>query len=250
MQTGSLLHKQMSERKITIKNTNENTFSVFRKSESIGTVELYENRFHAQHGYLRLRLTEYDGGIAAELFDLLSKEVGKPLQVMLPSDDTELTSFLKDGGFALKRRCFEVTAGREDLIETAPPMPSLAVCSRGDALYSECCALMYSYYKTTHEAISPLTAPPETFYSRLPDMALFIRLDGKIVHTVFTEENEIAFIASASAKELRPFCYAVVQRLFCGYERISFECDDCDAAAMTLRSLFRHNEASFDTYVR
>ncbi|MBR6007388.1 MAG: hypothetical protein IK064_07135 [Clostridia bacterium] len=238
--------------RITIKNIARQRFSVLREGEPVGTATLYDNPLHARHSYLRLALSEYDGTVAAELFDLLAKAAGKPLQAMLPSDDTELAAFLTAGGFILKRRCFETEAGREDLLPEALalPLPAISVCRTGETEYRECCMLLYDYYRAAHEAVSPLTADYRSFCEKLPETALFCAADGRIVHAAFIEANELAYIASAEPLNVRPFACAAAEYLFREHRRIFFECDDCDAAAMALRSLFRHDEESFDTYVR
>lgn len=243
----------MSEsNRITIKNTAGQNYSVLREGNPIGTGGLYDNPFHARHRYLRLELSEYDGSIAAELFDLLAQIAGKPLQVMLPSDDAELAAFLTAGGFVLKRRCFEAEAGMDDLMPDAHalPLPALSVCRAGETEYRECCMLLYNYYRATHEAVSPLTADFGTFCGSLPKTALFMRGDGKLLHTAFIEKNEIAYIASEAPDEAEPFALAAAEYLFREHRRIFFECDDCDPAAMQILGLFRHGLGSFDTYVR
>ena len=222
-----------------------------REGEPIGTAVLYDNPFHARHRNLKLSLSEYDCSAAAELFDLLAQAAGKPLKVMLGSEEADLAAFLKAGGFALKRRCFEAEVGPEDLLETPREVPALSVCTAGGAEYRECCRLLFSCYRVTHEAVSPLTADFDTFCERLPETALFIRReDGRLMHTAFVEGKEIAYIASETPDEAAPFALAAAEYLFSEHRRILFECDDCDPASMLLLDLFRHGEESFDTYVR
>lgn len=60
----------------------------------------------------------------------------------------------------------------------------------------------------------------------------------------FVEEEEIAYVWGAEPAALREFLQRLVCRLFRQYDALCFECDDCDWAAICLKSLFRDRNAS------
>ncbi len=235
---------------ITIELRDKNRYEVFSSGESIGFVSTRRNPFHARTCYLNLELTWYEPPCAEELFKLLRAELHRPLQVMLYSWEREKCSFLVAGGFQRKRRCYEMEVGRKDL--TVPIEGDLpkAETVRGETPYSDCCELLYESYAGTHEAVNPLTADRETFCRALPDKVLYAVEDGGIAHFAFADENEIAYVGTVRQSGFRSFACALLAEMFCRYDTVSFECDDCDPAAMELKSFFRtSNEDSYDTYI-
>lgn len=168
---------------------------------------------------------------------------------MLSSDNTEQANFLISGGFLCRRRCYEMKVTARNYAASGKTA-SLNVARQGQPEYTACCRLLYGSYQETHAAINPLSADFAVFCERLPAEALYGKSDGVIRHAAFVENNEIAYFASADMAGVVPFAEAVVTRLFTRYETIRFECDNCDAAAMALKSLFRSGvQNSWDTYV-
>ena len=73
---------------------------------------------------------------------------------------------------------------------------------------------------------------------------------GEIKSIAFVAENEIAYVCGADEKCFAAFASSLVCTMLEKYETIYFESDDCDWAAMLLRSLFKNQEeTSYDTYV-
>ncbi len=235
---------------VELRRDSENRFSVRIAGKAVGTLEVYTNEFHGQNQYVRLRLTEYDARLAAPLFARLQAAVGRPLQVMLPSGETEQAAFLMAGGFERKRRCYELEVTAAELVGAESAVP-LKTAQRAQPEYDRCCRLLFERYQQNHAAVNPLTADFAPFCAALPAKALYQETAGQIVHAAFVEGNEIAYLTGADETGVRPFAAAIVAALFAEHETICFECDDCDGAAMALKGLFRVGEQeTFDTYVR
>ncbi len=225
-------------------------FSVRIAGKAVGALEVYTNEFHGQNQYVRLRLTKYDVRWAAPLFARLQAVVGRPLQVMLSSGETEQAAFLMAGGFERKRRCYELEVAAAQLVDAESAVP-MKTAQRAQPEYDRCCRLLFERYQQNHAAVNPLTADFASFCAVLPAKAFYQETAGQIIHAAFVEGNEIAYLASADETGIRPFAAAVVATLFAECETICLECDDCDGAAMVLKGLFRVEEQeTFDTYVR
>ena len=63
------------------------------------------------------------------------------------------------------------------------------------------------------------------------------------------EDNEIAYVATKDDRLFKEFAAAVVSCILSEHQCVNFESDDCDSAAMILRSLFLHDDESYDTYI-
>lgn len=231
----------------------DHRYNVYRSGRDIGCITVSGNPYHNQHCYVRLGLDEYDPAIAAELFSLLRSEVGRPLQVMLYSWK-EKHDFLTAGGFARRRRCYELEVSPSDLAAPVQASVPLHTARKDSDLYDACCGLMYAYYSETHEAVSPLTASQDAFCSTLPGTVVCCMADGSPIHYAFVEPEEIGYeiacVGTTNPSAFSEFAQALVHVLFQTCGRLSMECDNCDPAAMTLKSLFRtSNENSYDTYV-
>lgn len=224
-------------------------FTVFCNEKSIGKIELYSNSFHKQNQYLRLQLSEYETAWAVPLFSHIQKTVKKPLQVMVLSTDAEQVKFLLAGGFVCKRKCYEIDVTAKELILRSEVTP-INAAEKGVPEYDMCCRLLFDYYKQTHAEINPLSADYIEFCECLPEKVLYQSCFGNTMHFAFVEENEIAYIGSTNVNSIQSFAESLVQMLFSDYERICFECDNSDAAAMRLKGLFKAEILeSFDTYI-
>lgn len=229
--------------------SNKDTVSAYADETFIGTIRLSENPYHKQNCYIELNLEYYDNAISAELFKKLAQMIQRPLQVMVNSDNPQITSFLTAGGFVLKRKCYEVEATKEDWIGTSVPAP-LCSAHEGNEVYDLCCKLMYERYTDTHKDINPWTAGLSDFRNQLPSDVCYEADGDAIVNLAFVEENEIAYVYSADSARFSGFAVALVDNLFAEHGTVSFECDDCDWVAMRLREMFTNQEeTSFDTYV-
>ncbi len=237
-----------SDTMLALEKISSNTLNVVYRGVSIGKIEMYRNAFHEHHQYLHLHIPEYNLLPASRLFSSLRAYAGKPLQVMLSSKDVEQADFLLSGGFRCQRKCLEIEASIDDLkvpINTVP----LNITSIGNSAYSTCSRLMFNYYKNSHEKICPLTVDYETFCSVLPKDVIYQKIDGVIMNVAFVDDNEIAYIGSIDVNSVKAFAHGVVSILLSKYETITFECDDCDIAAIALRQLFSTPTGeTFDTY--
>lgn len=228
-------------------------YNVYRSGQDIGCITVSGNPYHSHHCYLNLGLDQYDPKIATELFSLLRKELGQPLQVMLCSTQ-EMYNFLVAGGFERRRRCYEAEVSSSDLVVPVYPSVNLHTIQKGSALYASCCELLYAYYSATHEVVSPLTVPLDVFGSGLPETVVCSMADGKPIHYAFVEPGEvgyeIAYVGTAAPSAFHSFEQSLVWMLFRKCDSITMECDDTDPAAMEMKSLFRTADAgSYDTYI-
>lgn len=238
---------------ISIVRQGDHRYNVYRSGQDIGCVTVSNNPYHNQHCYLNLDLDQYDPAIARELFSLLRKELGQPLQVMLYFKQ-KMHVFLTAGGFDRKRRCYELEVSSSDLVATLRPSVELHTIQKGTTLYATCCELLYTYYSATHEAVSPLTVPLDVFCTDLPETVLCHLADGKPIHYAFVEPDEvgyeIAYVGTTILSDFHNFAQSLVWTLFQKCNFLTMECDNTDLAAMALKSLFRISDAeSYDTYI-
>ena len=231
----------------------DHRYNIYRSGQDIGCIALSGNVYHNQHCYLNLNLSQYDPAIAGELFSLLRKELRKPLQVMLYTSQ-EMYDFLIAGGFRRKRRCYEIEVTASDLAISLCPTVKLHTERKGSPLFDRCCQLLYGYYRTTHESVSPLTASQELFCSTLPETVLCTTADKKPIHCAFIDSGEVGYeffyVATEDLSSFLDFAQSIVFELFQKRHTITAECDDTDPAAMQLMNLFDISvDVSYDTYI-
>lgn len=235
--------------KMILKEKSTNVYTVLHKGVNIGTVVLSRNPYHKTNCYVKLDLNYFDSQMSKELFSKLKEIVHCPLQVMAESDDIPLTVFLTAGGCICKRKCYEVEAGLSDYIgsiKNTPPCRTIA----GESEYEQACRQMFEHYVATHETINPWTSDYETFRKELPDTVLYAERSSEITACAFVEDNEVAYIGGKDNGHFKEFAQRLVTFILSQYETVCFESDDCDWAAMLLRSLFKNlSESSYDTYV-
>lgn len=227
----------------------ENTVAVCVDGACVGHIRLSDNPCHKRNCYIDLELNCYDNAVSAELFAKLAHWTQRPLQAMVNSGDAQITDFLIAGGFASKRKCYEVEACREDYVGI-PAQTPLYRASAGERAYELCCETMYGHYINNHKDVNPWTAELSDFCSNLPKEVIY-GMDGEeIVNVAFVEDGEIAYICSNNLPLFHGFAARLINDLFSRHETIFFESDDCDWAAMQLKSMFKNqDEVSFDTYV-
>lgn len=224
-------------------------YQIYYEDHCVGAVQLYDNPCHLRNCYLKLDMKCLDKSIGAELFKQLKDIANRPLQVMVDSTDEATIAFLTAGGFVCKRRCYEVDAGADAYIGGKANV-QLFYTYVGDAAYAQCCRMMFDYYVQTHRDVNPWTADYETFCQSMPTDAVFAKQDCEIAALAFVEGNEIAYVCGVDRKSFTDFARCLVTAMFEHHEAICFECDDCDWAAMTLKSMFgNQDETSFDTYI-
>ena len=232
----------------------ENAYEIDSSCVKIGKVTVTENPFHAETCHISLLLDGYDLRLARPLCELLRAELGRPLQVMLYSWETDKTDFLTAGGFRLVRRCYEVEVTAEALPFAATGEQDLTCIRKGEADYEACCLSAYGHYVCTHRDVSPLTASFADFCEELPDTVICERNAEGILHAAFMEESdedmEIAYAASADEGTFAGFAVKLLSCLSSRAVRVCFECDDCDPLAMTLCHVSGAAcTESFDTYI-
>lgn len=232
-----------------LKEKSENAYTVLYKGADVGTVVLSRNPYHKANCYVKPELNCFDPQLSKELFAKLKEIVHCPLQVMAESDDIPLTAFLTADGFICKRKCYEVEAGLSDYIgsiKNTPPCRTIA----GESEYEQACRQMFEHYVATHETINPWTNDYEFFRKELPETAHYAENASEIIACAFVEDNEIAYVCGKDKNHFKDFSQCLLSHMLSQYETVCFESDDCDWAAMTLRSLFKNlNESSYDTYV-
>ena len=231
----------------------DDQYQIYDAGEDLGWVAVSRNPYHDRHFYLELGLTRYERSLAAELFGLLRRELGRPLQVMLYASQV-MDDFLLGGGFECRRRCYELEVSSANLAAPLGDTVPLMEVTKGSAEYDRCRKMLYDYYSETHRGVSPLTVDEETFCADLPDTVLCRTEEGDIAHFAFVEPDgggcEIAYLGTKRPSDFMPFAWSLMAGLFRRYDFISMECDDTDPAAMALRSLFRLPEGTpYDTYI-
>ena len=238
---------------ISIVHQCDHRYNIYRSGQDIGCIGVSANPYHDQHCYLDLGLTQFDPAIAQELFSLLRKELGRPLQVMCYSWNG-MHDFLTAGGFRRRRRCYELEVTADHLAAPLRASTELYTAVKGSPMYAACCELLYDYYCETHAPVSPLTASPNVFCADLPETVLCHLADGNPIHCAFIEpdepECEIAYVATADISSFYSFAQTLVYAQFQKYSTLTAECDDTDPAAMILKSMFRtSSDDSYDTYI-
>lgn len=130
-------------------------------------MNIHRKTFHSGHLYLDIDDCEVDT-LLPSVFETLMAQEGKPLQVGVSSDRSRLVALLRQSGFELKRRCYEMDVTASDLAVSLPERPQcLATACAGTAAYDSCVEKMYRHYLDTHSAVNPLTCPQEAFYGVL-----------------------------------------------------------------------------------
>ncbi len=236
---------------LKIKKINDNKYNVLVDNSSIGYIETYNNKFHSGNCYLRLKLLKYNKKVASCVFDEISRQEDKPLQMMLSASDKQKITFIKSGGFVCKRKCYDIAVTIDDLIYKSNKQVAIDFCQYGSGEYRQCARLMYHHYKKTHQNINPLTACYDDFVSILPKSAFYQECNSKINSAIFVEDNEIAYIYLSDTENALDFAYAVICELFSKYSRIVFECDHVDKSAMQFISMFNVDlSRSYNTYIK
>ncbi len=224
-------------------------YAVYQDKNCVGVLQLYENPCHQKNCYVRLKMNSFDPQISAVLFDRLKKIAKRPLQVMAHSDNTALTDFLRAGGFQCRRKCYEIEAAAKDYIGGNADVQLLDSC-RGKKDYENSCRMMLEYYVKTHKAVNPWTADFDMFCTKMPGEVICAKAGGQIASLAFVEGNEIAYLCGANPQHFVRFAHSLVKWMLEQYETVCLECDDCDWAAMIVRSLFQNQSAkSLDTYI-
>ena len=210
-------------------------------------METFTNKFHNNHTYIKINDIR-----KVKLSDLEDLAKERPLQIGVYSDQLDLIDFIKKAGFVLRRKCYEVEVCREDLKN---PLKSWKIEGRlarkGEIYYEKACNLIYSYYKKTHEPVSPLTASLEEFKETLPCHVFYYEKDGELIFAAFIENDEIAYIAGFEEKLADGFINDLLIYLFKNHQEIFFEADNTDPLATKLKNKFvEKSDLTYDTYIK
>lgn len=224
-------------------------YRIYINEQYLGEVECHHNTHHMGTCYVKVNMPCLDVNISEELFTKLKESEGCPLQAMADSSDVAMVEFLNAGGFLCKRKCYEVDAAAEDYIGGAGDV-QLCACTIGELEYEECCRMVYQYYAETHKAVNPLTSDLAAFCAELPGEAAYAIHDNQIASLAFVESNEIAYVCGVDNAHFVRFACSLVASILAEHDTVFFEADDCDWAAMALRSLFKNlDDVSYDTYI-
>ena len=208
------------------------------------------NPLHNANYYLDVNFDGINIENAKELFDEFAKDLDKPLQIMLSSEDAEKIEILKAAGFACKRKCYEVEANEQDYIG-GKGEGKVQYSHIGENVYEQCCGQMLNRYILTHKYVNPWSGSKEEFWAELPRCVAYFCVDEDPISFAFVEDEEIAYVCGENAQEFRAFAKALIAEMFDKYESIMFEADDCDEFAIELKRMFTNqDEESFDTYIR
>lgn len=208
------------------------------------------NPLHNANYYLDVNFEGINVENAKEVFEEFSKDLDKPLQILLSSKETEKIAILNAAGFTCKRKCYEVEAKLHDY-NGGNGEGEVQWSRVGEVVYEQCCERMLERYISTHKAINPWSGSKEDFCAELPECVAYFHMDEKPTSFVFVEEEEIAYVCGENAQEFSAFAKVMIAEMFDKYESIIFEADDCDEFAMELKSMFANqDEESFDTYIR
>lgn len=208
------------------------------------------NPLHNANYYLDVNFDGINIENAKELFDEFAKDLDKPLQIMLSSEDTEKIEILKAAGFACKRKCYEVEAKEQDYVG-GKGEGKVQYSHIGENVYEQCREQMLNRYILTHKYVNPWSGSKEEFWAELPRCVACFCVAENPISFAFVEDGEIAYVYGENLQEFRVFAKALIAEMFDTYETITFEADDCDEFAMGLRSMFANQgEESFDTYIR
>lgn len=208
------------------------------------------NPLHNANYYLDVNFDGINMENAKELFDEFAKDLDKPLQIMLSSEDDEKIELLKAAGFVCKRKCYEVEAKEQDYVG-GKGEGKVQYSHIGETVYEQCCERMLDRYLLTHKDINPWSGSEEEFWAELPECVAYFCMDENLTSFAFVEEEEIAYVCGENLQEFRMFAKVLIAEMFGKYETITFEADDCDEFAMELKRMFiNQGEESFDTYIR
>ncbi|MTB63602.1 GNAT family acetyltransferase [Streptococcus sp. zg-86] len=223
--------------------------TLYHKNQSIGTIHFKENPYHNQNIYLNFQLKQYDISLAPSLFQAILQHTKRPLQVMLDSADQTLIAFLEAGGFTCLRKCYEMEVSVQDYLGNPAPI-QFQMAEQTENIYYRCCNLLLNHYQERHKAISPFTGEKDEFFKELPSTVYYHIEKDDITCLAFLDGNEIAYLWGKSTDCLQPFLNQLIPYLFQQYSSITFEADDVDPCAMTLKSLFTDvTDEHWDTYI-
>lgn len=216
----------------------------------LSKIKRYRNPYHSKNCYLDFNVLDIKEKNMKTIFKTISNEEYSALQVMVSSNDINKIEILQANDFKKVRMCYEMEVTREDLVYSIINSCEVHETKLGSEEYDICARLLFNEYVKKHECVNPLTIGLNEFIKDLPEKVLYSKKEGKIIHFAFVEQNEIAYVGSKNSEMFIDFAKNIVKLLFEEYKMISFEADDIDREAMTLKDLFKVNcNESYDTWI-
>ncbi len=225
-------------------------YQVNQGTHIIGYFIAYDNEFHLAHKYIYPVKDAFVVVKDKSVVKAIRTHFGKPLQVMIDSDQTEIISMLDQIGFILKRKCFEREFDVTLWINPAHPKVNIKNSNQGTNAYDQSVIMAFDHYVKTHQDVSPLTATKEQFKRILPKQVVCQISGDQILNLVFIDKNEVCYFASKHEAQFESFAHAVIRLMFEQYPTITFEVDSTDELGLKFKSCFTdHSNDSFNTYV-
>lgn len=230
----------------------KNQYLVKKEDKILLAISTYHNPAHLGNCYLDFDVEDSSLLSLGDIFQSISKRERKPLQVMCSSKKELTEKFLELNQFQKVRECYEMEISRENLMSYKTAFQEeILILNKGNEDYFECCKMLFYYYSETHEAINPLSLSLEEFSEDLPKKAYSVKKEGKILHAIFVEEAEIAYVVTDEPETFKEFAFLVVETLFEKYPKLYFEADSTDKTALLLKSLFSEGVVDvFDTWIK
>lgn len=198
-------------------------------------IRTWKNAFHNRNVYIDFEYEDLKDK-KTDPFREIYNAHGVPLQFMVDSSDTFKRNIAKTWGFKKMRSCYSLEVTKDDLISHENRTIKICEANLEDEIYENLSKIYFDYYRSSHEAINPVSASFNEFKEILPDKIYFNQDDG--VSFAFIEKNEIAYVYSDNLEIAEDFFRTVAEKMFCEYDTIFFEADDVDECAMRLKNIF------------
>lgn len=210
-------------------------------------IRTWKNAFHNRNVYIDFEYDDLKDENTDPFLEIYNSN-GVPLQFMVDSSDTLKRDIAKTWGFKKMRSCYSLEVTKDDLISHENRTIKICEANLEDEIYENLSKIYFDYYRSSHEAINPVSASFNEFKEILPDKIYFNQDDG--MSFAFIENNEIAYVYSDNLELAEDFFYTVVEKMFCEYDTIFFEADDVDECAMRLKNIFSSGVKDvFETWI-
>lgn len=198
-------------------------------------IRTWKNAFHNRNVYIDFEYEDLKDKKTDPFLEIYNAH-DVPLQFMVDSSDTFKRNIAKKWGFKKMRSCYSLEVTKDDLISHENRTIKICEANIEDEIYESLSKIYFDYYRSSHEAINPVSAGFNEFKEILPDKIYFNQDDG--MSFAFIEKNEIAYVYSDNLENAEDFFRTVAEKMFCDYDTIFFEADDVDECAMRLKNIF------------
>ena len=210
-------------------------------------IRTWKNAFHNRNVYIDFEYEDLKGEKTDPFLEIYNAR-GASLQFMVDSSDTFKRDIAKTWGFKKMRSCYSLEVTKDDLISHENRTIKICEANLEDEIYENLSKIYFDYYRSSHEAINPVSASFNEFKEILPDKIYFNQDDG--MSFAFIEKNEIAYVYSDNLEIAEDFFRTVAEKMFCDYDTIFFEADDVDECAMRLKNIFSSGVKDvFETWI-